>query len=83
MIFPLGGNLRSSRLRMAIPARKFTLRQGLWTEDLRIPPGQECSNGSLILRAVVLWRELFISRAGTALDQAKADTSPVHDYETR
>jgi len=37
-------------------ARKFTLRQGLWIEDLRTPPGQECSNGSLILLAVVLWR---------------------------
>jgi len=35
---------------------KFHLRQGLWIEDLRIPPGQECSNGSLILLAVVLWR---------------------------
>ena len=34
----------------------FQFRQGLWTEDLRIPPGQECSNGSLILFAVVLWR---------------------------
>ena len=31
-------------------------RQGLWIEDLRTPPGQECSNGSLILLAVVLWR---------------------------
>ena len=37
-------------------ARKFLLRQGLWIEDLQIPPGQECSNGSLILLAVVLWR---------------------------
>jgi hypothetical protein len=35
---------------------KFDLRQGLWIEDLRIPPGQECSNGSLILLAVALWR---------------------------
>ena len=33
-----------------------TFRQGLWIEDLRIPPGQECSNGSLILLAVALWR---------------------------
>jgi len=38
---------------------KFNLRQGLWIEDLRIPPGQECSNGSLILLAVVLWRAFF------------------------
>jgi hypothetical protein len=37
-------------------AGKFALRQGLWTEDLQTPPGQECSNGSLILLAVVLWR---------------------------
>jgi hypothetical protein len=43
-------------LRDATLARKFALRQGLWIEDLRIPPGQECSNGSLILLAVVLWR---------------------------
>ena len=40
-------------------ARKFLLRQGLWIEDLRIPPGQECSNGSMILLAVVLWRASF------------------------
>ena len=37
-------------------AGKFVLRQGLWIEDLQTPPGQECSNGSLILLAVVLWR---------------------------
>jgi hypothetical protein len=37
-------------------AGKFSFRQGLWIEDLRTPPGQECSNGSLILLAVVLWR---------------------------
>ena len=37
-------------------AGKFLLRQGLWIEDLRTPPGQECSNGSMILLAVVLWR---------------------------
>jgi len=43
-------------LRDANLAEKFALRQGLWIEDLRIPPGQECSNGSLILLAVVLWR---------------------------
>ncbi len=45
-----------SRLRDAGVGWKFNLRQGLWIEDLRIPPGQECSNGSLILLAVVLWR---------------------------
>jgi hypothetical protein len=32
------------------------LRQGLWIEDRRTPPGQECSNGSLILFAAVSWR---------------------------
>ena len=40
-------------------AGKFILRQGLWIEDLQTPPGQECSNGSLILLAVVLWRTFF------------------------
>ena len=40
-------------------ARKFLLRQGLWIEDLQTPPGQECSNGSMILLAVVLWRASF------------------------
>jgi len=37
-------------------ARSFFFRQGLWTEGLRTPPGQECSNGSLTFFAVVLWR---------------------------
>src|SRR5436190_7348799 len=40
-------------------SRTVCLRQGLWTEGLRTPPGQECSNGSLILLAVVLWRTFF------------------------
>ncbi len=43
-------------MRNANVGGKFDLRQGLWIEDLRIPPGQECSNGSLILLAVALWR---------------------------
>ncbi len=43
-------------------ARKFLLRQGLWIEDLQIPPGQECSNGSMILPAVVLWRASFFGK---------------------
>jgi hypothetical protein len=47
---------RRRGLRSANLAEKFAFRQGLWIEDLRIPPGQECSNGSLILLAVVLWR---------------------------
>ena len=47
---------RQPGLRNANVGGKFDFRQGLWIEDLRIPPGQECSNGSLILLAVVLWR---------------------------
>ena len=47
-------------------ARKFPLRQGLWIEDLQIPPGQECSNGSTILLAVVLWRASFARLFGSA-----------------
>jgi hypothetical protein len=47
---------RKTRLHDAHLAGKFAFRQGLWIEDLQIPPGQECSNGSLILLAVVLWR---------------------------
>jgi hypothetical protein len=53
---------KHSGLRVAILARKFAFRQGLWIEDLRIPPGQECSNGSLILLAVVLWRSFLNDR---------------------
>ena len=49
-------------------AGKFALRQGLWTEDLQTPPGQECSNGSSILVAVVLWRTLLLgATAGRAV----------------
>ena len=46
-------------------SRTVRLRQGLWTEDLRTPPEQECSNGSLILLAVVLWRTFFGNNART------------------
>ena len=42
-----------------IASGDFGFRQGLWIEDLRTPPGQECSNGSLILLAVVLWRTFY------------------------
>ena len=45
-----------SALRGTAVRATFVFRQGLWIEDLRTPPGQECSNGSLILLAVVLWR---------------------------
>src|SRR5215217_9565997 len=50
------------RVAQLFGARKFPLRQGLWIEDLRTPPGQECSNGSMILLAVVLWRTFWIDR---------------------
>jgi hypothetical protein len=50
-------------------AAKFPFRQGLWIEDLRTPPGQECSNGSLILLAVVLWRAFF----GRERDRARRE----------
>jgi len=53
----------SPGLRDAKLSGNFDLRQGLWIEDLRIPPGQECSNGSLILLAVVLWRTFFAAGA--------------------
>jgi len=56
---PASKSHRSSELHAALVERKFAFRQGLWIEDLRIPPGQECSNGSLILVAVVLWRSLL------------------------
>jgi hypothetical protein len=46
-----------------------SFRQGLWIEDLRIPPGQECSNGSLILLAVVLWR--------TFCNATRSETDPL------
>src|SRR5438034_7422041 len=59
------GKFRSSGLRVAILARRFDLRQGLWIEDLQTPPEQECSNGSLILLAVVLWRTFFCWAAAT------------------
>jgi len=42
----------------ALVFAKFLFRQGLWIADLQTPPEQECSNGSLILFAVVLWRTL-------------------------
>ena len=56
-------------LRDANVAEKFAFRQGLWIEGLRIPPGQECSNGSLILLAVVLWRTFSVgATAGLAAE---------------
>jgi hypothetical protein len=46
-------------------AGKCNFRQGLQIEDLQTPLGQECSNGSLILFAVVLWRTFFARAANT------------------
>jgi len=34
--------------------RRVLFRQGLWITDLQTPPGQECSNGSMLCVAVVL-----------------------------
>ena len=51
--------VEEKRLRTGALRGKFRFRQGLWTEGVRIPPGQECSNGSLILFAVVLWRSFL------------------------
>jgi hypothetical protein len=62
-------SFQSSGLRVAILARKFPFRQGLWIEDLQIPPGQECSNGSLILLAVVLWRTFQTAPPQPALSE--------------
>ncbi len=47
-------------LRLVVAGGRFRLRQGLWIEDLQTPPGQECSNGSMILLAVVLWRAFCV-----------------------
>jgi hypothetical protein len=52
-------HLPKMQLRHLDLAANFSLRQGLWIEDWQTPPGQECSNGSLILLAVVLWRTLL------------------------
>ena len=49
-------SVQTPKLRDGGVAEKFGFRQGLWIEDLQTPPGQECSNGSMILLAVVLWR---------------------------
>jgi len=59
--------VKTLKLRDGRVAEKFVFRQGLWIEDLRIPPGQECSNGSLILLAVVLWRAFSTRRAPAGL----------------
>jgi hypothetical protein len=53
---PYRGLRQVFELHTTLRAGKFSLRQGLWIEDLQTPPGQECSNGSMILLAVVLWR---------------------------
>ena len=67
---------KAVRLHDAKLAGKFDLRQGLWIEDLRIPPGQECSNGSLILLAVVLWR-IFSGSVRPSLPAVLGQGAPV------
>ena len=70
-------------MRVAILARRFDLRQGLWIEDLQIPPGQECSNGSLILLAVVLWRTFCsVGRVQPALSEAEG-CAPASDPQMK
>jgi hypothetical protein len=69
-------------LRVPILARKFAFRQGLWIEDLQIPPGQECSNGSLILLAVVLWRTFQTAQPRPALSELEGGTLLGMSYET-
>jgi hypothetical protein len=57
-------------------ARMVLLRQGLWIEDGQTPPGQECSNGSLIPFAAVSWRTFLQSSASLrlALIRIKSET---------
>jgi hypothetical protein len=43
-----------SRCPHRLTSRLKQNRQGLWIADLRTPPGQECSNGSMLVVAVVL-----------------------------
>jgi hypothetical protein len=52
-------------------------------EDLQIPPGQECSNGSMILLAVVLWRTSFykVARA-SGLRETGWQAGRMRYYET-
>ena len=64
---------RKPRLENQLPSfllgRQCELRWGLWTGGLRTPPGQECSNGSLIFFAVVL-RRTFPSEAAEGENSA-------------
>jgi len=62
LALPGRGGATKEGLRRRDLSRTVCLRQGLWTEDLRTPPEQECSNGSLILFAVVLWRTFLVER---------------------
>src|SRR5205823_13123887 len=72
---------RKTRLHNVDLAGKFGLRQGLWIEDLRTPPGRECSNGSLILLAVVLWRTFFGGYDHLAHRRRPGDASLPVGYE--
>jgi hypothetical protein len=71
-----------TRLHDADVARKFPFRQGLWIEDLRTPPGQECSNGSLILLAVVLWRAFFGGHDRRAAPRMAGYEAPQSENDT-
>jgi hypothetical protein len=80
--------VQGSRLRDTGVASKFGFRQGLWIEDLQIPPGQECSNGSLILLAVVLWRtffsELFLElNVSTSGETFENENRPIRRYRRK
>jgi len=44
-------------------SRGFGLARCGSCEEIQTPPGQECSNGSMIFLAVVLWRAFFARRA--------------------
>src|SRR5438046_365091 len=60
-------------------ARRFFLRQGLWTDALRTPPGQECSNGSLTFFAGVRRRTCF----GLQFSNVNASTFPPAAHMSR
>ena len=72
-----------SALRRRVVRANFQFRQGLWIEDLRTPPGQECSNGSLILLAVVLWRAFFFDRRDRRTRRGSCDMKLLKVKTTR
>ena len=62
-------------------ARRFFLRQGLWTEGLRTPPGQECSNGSLTFFADL--RKIDLARVTLEFSGTKVYFQSVFDRVLR